>query len=125
MKKLNTLLQYRDEKYFLDRKPDELFVFEILNPILKVAKLTEYKSAHYFDYTGMVIKSVTTPSVALYELNGLRVYHRDLPQCTGTINGFYGLECTPYVGVLWDNGLGHLKLPATYFWNELYYLIIL
>jgi hypothetical protein len=125
MKKLNTLLQYREPEYFLGRKPDELFVFETVNPMMKVAKLMQYKTSAYFDYTGMQIKAVTTPSVALSELNGLRVYHLECPQCTGTVNAFYGLECTPYVGVMWDGGLGHLKLPANYFWNDVYDLILL
>lgn len=125
MKNLNTLLQYRELEYFLDRKPNEQFLFETISPIMKVAKLMVNKQSYYFDYTGMQIKAITTPSVALSELNGLRVYHIECPQCTGYINGFYGLDCTPYVGVVWDAGLGHLKLPSTYFWNDVYNLILL
>lgn len=91
---------------------------------MRVAKLTAIKTSPYFDYTGMQLKAVTTPSVALSELHDLKVYHKEYPQCTGRINAFYGLECTPYVGVMWDNGLGHLKLPSTYFWNDLYNLLL-
>lgn len=124
MKMLNTLLQYREANYFLDRKPNELFVFETVYPVLKVAKLMSYKSSPYFDYSGMQLKATTTPCIALSELNNVNVYHRECPQCTGFINGFYGLECTPYVGVMWDSGLGHLKLPSTYFWNDMYNLLL-
>lgn len=125
MIKLNTLLQYREPEYFLGRKPDELFLFETISPIMKVAKIIQYKSSHYFDYTGMQIKAITTPSIALFELHGLRVAHIECPQCTGSINAFYGLDNSPDIGVFWDGGLGKLKLPSTYFWNDVYNLMLL
>ncbi len=125
MKKLDTLLQFREPEYFVDRKSDEMFLFSTVEPILKVAKLMMHKSSHYFDYEGMQIKAITTPSIAMSELHGVRVYHRDCPQCTGTVNAYYALDCTPDIGVLWDGGKGNLKLPATYFWTNAYYLMLL
>jgi len=124
MKTINTLLQYREPEYFLNRKTNELFVFKTLNPIMRVAKLIVVKNSHYFDYTNYQIKCITIPSIALSELNKLKIYHRECPQWTGIINGFYGLECTSDVGVVWNKGLGHLKLPSVYFWNDLHNLII-
>lgn len=124
MKQFNTILQYREHEYFLSKK-DEQFVFDTITPIVKVAKLITHKSSFYFDYTGMQIKSITTRSIAMSELIGVRVCHVDCTQCTGTINVHYGLDNTAYIGVMWDGGLGHLKLPATYFWTEAYKLLIL
>jgi len=118
MKKLNTLLQYREPEYFLDIKPDEHFLFETINPIVRVAKLSLIKQSSYFDYSGFQIKTVTTPCVALSELNGLKVCHIECPEFTGRINAFYALDCTSFIGVVWDSGLGHLKLRANYFWND-------
>jgi len=117
MKRVNELLQYRNQDYFKD-KLDQQFLFETLNPIMRVAKLVLYKGSYYFNYTGYQVKADTTPCVALLELHQTKVVHLEYPQCTGVMLTTHALDCTSDVGVLWDGGKNNSKLPSTYFWTN-------
>ena len=125
MRQFNEVLQYRNAEYFMGRDKYELFVFDLLDPVLKVAGLTEIKSTPYFNYPGLVLKATTTPCIALSDLHGLRVRHRHYHHATGSINGLYGLKNAPYVGVQWDKENYQVNLPTAYFWNDIYNLLIL
>lgn len=124
MERLNQFLQFRDVDYFLTKK-DNIFLFETVGPIMKAARLLQYKNSLYFDYTGYEIKAITTPCVSLDEVYGKKVCLKECPECTGTLLSDHALTRTAYVGVFWDSVKNYSKLPATYFWNDVNKLRIL
>jgi hypothetical protein len=96
---MNKLTTWREHDYFKERE-DHYFLFETINPILKVAKLIKFKGSYYFDYTGMQIKAITTPCVSLNDINGLPVHYKGHPKIRGIVGG-YGVVQTPFIYIFW------------------------
>lgn len=95
------LLQYRDAEYF-NKNENDYFLFQTIGNIFRVAKLIKYNHAHYFDYPGMQIKSITTPSIAFSDLKGTKVHYKEYPMIKGIIQSF-GIVNTSYVYVYWTH----------------------
>jgi hypothetical protein len=96
-----SIFKYQTHEYFKERE-DHYFLFETISPIMKVAKLIKYKGSYYFDYTGMQIKAITTPSISLKDLSGTPVHYRDYPIIKG-IAGEFGVANTPYIYIFWTH----------------------
>lgn len=98
---MQSLLAYQSHEYFKEREND-YFLFETIRPIMKVAKLIKHKGSYYFDYTGMQIKAITTPSVSLNEIKGTSVHYKDYPMIKGIVGG-YGITNSPYIYIFWTH----------------------
>lgn len=95
------LLQYRDSQYF-SLNEEDYYLFQTIGPIFRICKLMKYNNAHYFDYPGMQIKSITTPCIALSDLKGTKVRYKGFPMIKGIIQSF-GIINTPYIYVFWTH----------------------